>query len=45
MKKESQKGYEAPALVVLGPVRDLTLGAAGNVADGPFHQLQQTTSP
>jgi hypothetical protein len=37
--KESQKGYEAPALVVLGPVQDLTRGSTGTISDGPFHSL------
>jgi len=37
MEKKSQKDYEAPSLVVLGPVQDLTRGASGSVSDGPFH--------
>jgi hypothetical protein len=45
VKKESQRDYEAPALVVLGPVRDLTRGTNGSVFDGTVgHHTPVTTS-
>jgi hypothetical protein len=41
--KDTVVAYEAPVVVVLGPVQELTRGDGGSISDGSLHRNASST--